>query len=211
MSQAASIIGQHFGRLTVIKRVNNNKWGNACWLCMCICGQSIVIRTSYIKNGHTRSCGCLGKSNALKHGHKRKGKQSKIYISWCHMIQRCTNPNDKRYKDYGGRRITICKRWLKFKNFLEDMGECPPGLTLERENNEKGYYKENCYWATLEQQARNRRSSRIETYNGESKCIAAWAEEYNIPYDVLYQRIYKLGWSMKRALTEPIQRRENEN
>ena len=73
------------------------------------------------------------------------------------MLQRCNNPNSQRYKDYGGRGITVCKRWLKFENFLADMGDRPRGLTLDRKNNDKGYYKRNCHWATYEQQAANKR------------------------------------------------------
>jgi len=80
------------------------------------------------------------------------------------MIQRCTNPKCRRYKDYGGRGITVCTRWLKFENFYADMGECPPGMTLERKDNNKGYYKANCRWATNKEQGNNKRNNRLLTY-----------------------------------------------
>lgn len=123
------------------------------------------------------------------------------------MIQRCGNLNHKQWKNYGGRGITVCERWLKFPNFLEDIGRnWKLGLTLERKDNNKGYYKENCRWATIKQQARNRRNNRLISYNGKTQCLAAWSEEYNILSSTLWARLYKYGWLMEKAITTPIRK-----
>ena len=144
----ADLTGQNFGRLIVIKRVENDKSGNHRWLCRCDCGKEKVIRGSDLKNGHTKSCGCL----KIKHGHTKNGKPDGIYKSWHDIIQRCTNPNCSNYKDYGGRGIMVCEEWLDFLNFEKDMIKgWKPGLTLERENNELGYDKENCEWITVQE------------------------------------------------------------
>lgn len=111
-----NIVGQKFGRLIVIERAEKNQWGNYKWLCKCICGKEKIISGGNLLKGNTQSCGCLQKDIAsiycsnfkLKHGHTIKGKITTTYISWRNMIQRCTNPNDKEYENYGGRGITVC-------------------------------------------------------------------------------------------------------
>lgn len=206
MSKCIDLTGQKFGRLIVVKRVENDKSGNLKWLCQCNCDDKneIIILGGNLVSGHTKSCGCLAKTNALKHGHNRKGKTTRTYRSWHMMIQRCTNPNYSQYKDYGGRKIKIHKRWMKFSNFLIDMCERPLGHTLERRENDKGYCKKNCYWATWEEQARNRRNNRLITCFGKTQLLIEWSEETKIPYFTLRARIYKLGWSLKEALTTPV-------
>ena len=125
------------------------------------------------------------------------------------MKQRCTNPKHKSYENYGGRRITICDRWLNsFENFNEDMGESwKPGLTIERRKNEEGYYPENCYWATRKQQQRNRRNNHLITCFGKTQCISVWSEETGISAPAIRQRL-KLGWLPERALTELVRKRK---
>jgi hypothetical protein len=119
------------------------------------------------------------------------------------MITRCINPNNERYKDYGGRGITVCDRWLKFENFLEDMGECPPGLTLDRIKNNLGYYHGNCHWTTPKQNNRNKRNNHLITFNGKTQCLSAWAEQLNISRTTLWCRINRYNWSIEKALTIP--------
>lgn len=135
----------------------------------------------------------------LRHGMSR----TKTHRSWSSMLGRCLNKNDPSFKDYGGRGITICERWLVFENFLEDMGERPEGHSLDRLDTNGAYTPENCTWSTAKQQCRNRRNNRLVTYNGEEKPVTAWAEECGIEVHTLRNRLDK-GWSVSDALTKPV-------
>lgn len=127
MPRLIDLTGQKFGRLLVIKRVDNNKHGQSMWLCLCSCGIEKIVCGGNLNNGNTQSCRCLNREKInianTTHGHRKNRKMSKTYQSWSNIIQRCTNPNHKYYYNYGGREITVCERWMKFENFLEDMGE----------------------------------------------------------------------------------------
>lgn len=137
----------------------------------------------------------------IKHGHAIRNKHTRTYRSWANMLSRCNNKNDTAYQWYGGRGIQVCSRWSMFENFLMDMGECPSGLTLDRINTNGGYCKDNCRWATNKQQHRNKRSNRLLTHNGETKCVAEWAETVGISQRALANRIDVHGWSVEKALT----------
>ena len=213
MSRIVDITGKYFGRLTILRKVDNDKWGHIRYLCRCKCKNEKIVLKNDLESGRTKSCGCLQKEllvfRSTKHGHTPKGQWSPIYRSWKNMVQRCTNPKNKDYLNYGGRGITVCKQWMEFSNFLEDMGEnWGPGLTLDRINNEKGYYKKNCRWATRNIQNRNSRHNRLITHNGKTQCMAAWAEEIGIFYNTLVCR-FKRGWSPERALAIPAKNMEN--
>lgn len=200
------LIEQKFGRLIAIERALNSKNGRVRWLCQCDCGNKIIVLSYNIKNGTTKSCGCLLKEgNNTKHGYCKKGKRTKIYHIWDNIVQRCTNPNHISYPNYGGRGITICKEWLKFENFLIDMREeWKPRLTIERIKNKEGYCKENCRWATYIEQARNRRNNLYVIHNKKRQLLIELCEEHNMSYKVVYDRIYRYDWSIKEALTTPI-------
>lgn len=126
--------------------------------------------------------------------------------SWRAMHCRCKYPSSKSFRDYGARGIKICERWDQFENFLADMGERPPGKTLGRKNNDGNYEPGNCKWETKSEQERNTRRNRVYVHNGQAKCMAEWAEEYNIPRSVLDGRL-KTGWSFDRAITCPVRPR----
>jgi hypothetical protein len=127
------------------------------------------------------------------------------YVTWEAIKQRCHNPKAVGYKGYGGRGIKVCESWLhSFETFYADMGERPPGRTIERIDNEKGYSKENCRWATKRQQASNRRNTLLISYSGEKKTLTEWSREYGMPRGVLWQRIYNMKWPMEKALTNPV-------
>jgi len=116
------------------------------------------------------------------------------------MIQRCTNPKNPVFSLYGGRGIAVDPNWLIFLNFYDDMGEAPTGLTLERRDNNKGYSKSNCYWATQKAQSRNTRRNHFIEFRGETLCVSAWAEKLGIRPNALQGRLKK--WPLERALTE---------
>jgi len=149
------LTGKTFGRLLVLEHAGKSVRGQSLWLCACACGNKKVMQYSSLMGG-TQSCGCKKKEPNLgttTHGHSR----TRTYRTWTNMKSRCLDENSQAWKNYGGRGITVCERWLKFENFLEDMGFCPEGLEIERMDNDDGYYKENCKWATRSEQQSNRR------------------------------------------------------
>jgi len=179
MIKRNDLTGQRFGKLTVRSRVGRNNQGEATWHCRCDCGGDTLVSTARLRNGNTKSCGCLTNTT-----HGMTG--TKIYETWHSMKKRCNNP---RNKNYGERGISVCERWEKFENFYEDMGDQPEGLTIERIDNGGNYEPENCRWATQAEQTRNtRRSIRIK-YKGEVKCVAEWSRIIGVPKNTLYRRL----------------------
>jgi hypothetical protein len=154
--------GESFGRLTAMADESAFRV-----LCRCVCGVEKSISVYQLRSGRTQSCGCLRKERAtaavVTHGQFRGGRRraaSGTYSSWQSMVNRCTNPTNKNFKEYGGRGITVCDRWRGrdgYSNFVEDMGERPDGMSIERVENSSGYEKSNCRWATPLEQAQNRR------------------------------------------------------
>ena len=122
------------------------------------------------------------------------------------MVQRCTNPKRSSYRHYGERGITVCARWLKFENFLADMGPRPDGLTLERKDNNKGYYKSNCEWASAKRQNRNSRQTRMVQIGSKTKALSDWCELYCISINTVRCRVKKHGWTYVDAITKPVQK-----
>lgn len=221
MGKFIDITGQKFGRLKVIELVRKSNVWQTKWLCECVCKNKRIVLGGNLKNGNTQSCGCLQKeiiqkigSRNIRHGHNKKGKETRTHKSWHCMIQRCTNPNNNNYTNYGRRGITVCERWLKFENFLEDMGERPNNKSIERIKNDLGYNKKNCKWATSKEQNRNTRKNIYVTHNGKTQLLIEWSGETGIPYSILWKRIYMYNWSIQKALTTPAkkykERRHNE-
>ncbi len=206
MSTLIDLTNKLFRRLIVIKRTNNDKQGRSRWLCKCDCGKEIIVSSTHLQSGKTQSCGCLNIDKITKHGHNKNGKQSKTYIVWSHMIQRCTNAYCKEYRYYGSRGIKVCKRWLKFENFLKDMGEAPDRYQIDRIENNKGYYTENCQWVTKKQQMRNKRDNHLITFEGKTRCMAEWSEIFNINYNTLQYRLNH-RWSIQKALITPVRKK----
>ncbi len=154
------LTGMVFGRLSVLERDENSKTGQIRWKCICTCGNIKTVQASNLKNGAAPSCGCL-KKEVLSRKKKRHGMTfSREYHSWQSMRQRCLNTSHKSWDDYGGRGIKICPEWLNsFEQFYQDMGPRPEETTLEREDVNGHYCKENCVWATHRTQAQNRRNT----------------------------------------------------
>ena len=153
-------------------------------------------------SGNTRSCKCLLKEKVKERVTTHGFSSTPTYHVWEHMIQRCTNPKDKRFKAYGGRGITVCKRWHTFINFLEDMGEKPEHLSIERVNNNKGYSPDNCKWATRKEQNSNTRRNRLITHNKETHTLSEWAAIKNKNYQTLRARLNRSKWPIEMALEE---------
>jgi hypothetical protein len=187
-------ISAKFGLLTVVSRAENDRFGRSRWNCRCECGNEHIAALFRMKSGHTKSCGCLKGADA-KHGMRHTA----TYNSWCAMKQRCNYPGSDEYSNYGGRGIKVCERWNDFATFLADMGERPEGHTIERKDTDGDYEPENCIWATMAQQQRNRRSTILVERNGVTKCVKDWCEELGLNPDVVYGRIRR-GAAPEEAL-----------
>jgi len=166
-----NIGNEPFGRLTAIEHTGQrNRHGQSLWLCKCECGNKIVVAGNDLRTGHTKSCGCLQRDTVRKlsavHGHRPGIAPSPTYVTWGNMIQRCENTKHPDYRLYGGRGIAVCAEWHNFKNFLTDMGERPPGRSIDRYPNGSGNYEPgNCRWATAKEQTNNRRPTSEWRFN----------------------------------------------
>lgn len=164
MGKRKELAGQRFGKLVVVKSTGKNTAGRYLWECICDCGKHIVLRSDLLRRGISDNCGCLTKEKmsrwGLKHGKTINGNPNgnTTYVSWKGMKQRCCNPNSDQYHYYGARGVTVCDRWINsFENFLEDMGERPEGLTLDRIDSNGNYEPGNCRWADYYIQNNNKR------------------------------------------------------
>lgn len=181
----------------ITKRKNGRKQTTKRGLYKCHCGKEFI---SFINNiPKVKGCGC---GQPFRHGY---GKCSEN-LTWLSMKNRCYDKNASGYNHYGGRGITVCDRWLEhegFKNFIEDMGMKPTAKhSLDRINVNNAYCKENCRWATQEEQSNNRRNNIVLTYNNDSKNLLEWSKIVGISTELLRAR-YKHGWSIKDILTIP--------
>jgi hypothetical protein len=145
----------------------------------------------------------------FKHGHAQGEKYTPEYSSWKHAKQRCYNPKHESYPNYGGRGITMCEPWLlSFEIFLEDMGPCPIGCTLDRIDTNGNYEPDNCKWSTKKEQDRNRRTNKVYTVQGVTGCVVELCEHFGIDIRLFYNRRKQDGWSVEKSLTEPIRQAE---
>ena len=204
-----NLTGKRFGKLVVIKTAGKTKNGAYLWQCKCDCGNEIIANVGNLKNGHTKSCGCLRvdrcKTNFTKHGLEH----TRLYGIWSDMRLRCYDEKNIAYHRYGGRGITICDEWKNDVKAFYDWAAAngyKDSLTIDRIDNDGNYCPENCRWATVKEQASNRRSNILVTHNGKTQTMKEWAHEVGTPYKVVWARMQKLGWSAERALTEPVKK-----
>ena len=192
--------GVRYGLLVGVKDVGPNNHGKRLWLFHCDCGSQKRICAADVKNGRVVSCGCFNKHNARVRATVHGGCGTAEYRSWGLMKDRCGNPKNKHYADYGGRGITVCKRWREdYAAFLSHIGRKPsPDHSIDRIDNDGNYEPDNVRWATPMEQSGNKRNNRWITYNGRTQILADWAREIGINESSLRERLEK--WTLKRAL-----------
>lgn len=191
MSRPIDLTGQRFGRLVVIGRVENSTDGRARWTCACDCGNKCVVVGTKLRSGEKKSCGCLMRE--WQHtSHSSHGmSDSRLYSIWRSMRNRCKNPGDRHYKDYGGRGIKVCNEWeSSFTAFLTWAVQAgyQDGLTIDRIDVNGDYSPQNCQWATRLEQSRNKRNSRLLELCGETKTLSEWAEITGVSLNLISGR-----------------------
>ena len=200
------LTGMVFGRLTVLCIAESKQGDKYKWVCKCECGNITEKVGSDIKNGTTRSCGCLAKEVSSARATTHGMSNTKEYYAWKSMIERCNRKGHEYYHKYGGRGIVVCEEWLNgFSAFLRDMGKAPTKEhSLERIDNDGNYEPSNCKWGTKQEQSQNRSNTVWIEYNGETKCLSEWARIVGVSRQTFGHRVIKFG--IELAMTMPLGR-----
>ena len=211
MGKFKDLTGLSFGRWAVLSKTNipnGTKFRGSHWLCQCSCGTQRVVRGLSLASGKSKSCGCLNKeilsAMLVKRNTTHGLRYSRTYSIWESMKKRCRDPKNASYRYYGAIGITVCDRWIgRFENFLDDMGECPEGMSIDRIDTNSGYFKENCRWADATTQSNNRNYNRRITHNGETLTHAQWGRKLGGSVSLVPMRL-ACGWSETQAVTIPV-------
>lgn len=203
MNAKINITGERYGRLVAINRlIIPNK--RSTWVFKCDCGEEIQRLLEHVRQGTTKSCGCLKidrtRERSITHGHSVGRKASRTLSAYQKAKERCYNPNIERYPQYGGRGIVMSDEWRKsFTTFLEDMGECPPKMSLDRIDVNGNYEKGNCRWVTSAQQARNRTDNVFVSHGGKEVILKDFATIMGVKYKTLHARVKYKGQTPHEA------------
>lgn len=191
------LTGQRFNMLTVLGLDSRKP---VYWKCKCDCGGETRVTTGNLRQGKVKSCGCLSHIGNTKHNMHN----TKLYSKYSGMLRRCNNKNEKSYKNYGGRGISVCPEWshsfMSFYHWAINNGY-QDGLTIDRIDNNGNYCPENCRWVDNKTQSNNRRSNRIYTMDGKTQNLSQWCKEYDMDYSRVRNRILKNGWPFEEAIT----------
>lgn len=198
--------GDRYGRWTIIEEVKRARGqkGSRHFMCVCDCGTTRRVSLSHMKQGLSKSCGCLSVEVSTQKATKHGLSYNPMYGVWEDMIRRCTNPKYPRFDDWGGRGITVCREWMIFEKFViwgESSGY-KVNLLIERIDNDEGYSPDNCKWATMKEQGNNRRNNRLVTHLDETLTVTQWADRIGISHSGMCYRL--IHWDLPRALKAPI-------
>jgi len=194
--------GQKFGRLLVLSRAASDPKGNARWLCSCDCGNSKSVLGQSLRIGVTVSCGCYHSEAVSKRARTHGSSATRGYGAWSGMIQRCTNPNSKKWHRYGGRGIEVCAQWRTYEGFHADMGDRPDWASIDRINNDGNYEPSNCRWATAREQQNNMSTNHHISVCGDVMTIAEAGRRFGVKTETIRGRI-RSGWAEDRAAQQP--------
>lgn len=204
-------LGKRYGRLTTLSETKN-RLNQTAIICVCDCGNEVIVTPSDLRRGHTTSCGCYHKEmmrdRQYRHGdagnhHGDSG--TRLYHTWLGMKRRCFNKNDWAYQYYGARGIEVCEEWLNYQVFKEWAlsNGYNDELTIERKNNDGNYEPSNCVWIPFEEQGKNRRNRHELTFNGKTLSIREWEKELGYRRGTIRNRI-NYGWDIEKILTTPV-------
>lgn len=208
MANLINLIGKKYGRLTVISLNRRDDRRIYHWNCICDCGAHKIVRGWELRCGNTQSCGCFQLERVTKHGHARLHKpETKEYKCWKNMKSRCLNPGAVGYKNYGGRGIKICDRWLNsYENFFEDVGFAPTDKhSIDRIETNGNYEPGNCRWATKKEQINNQRKSILIKLGDETKSLTEWCRQFNVKYSTAHSRIWTGKMTPEQSILFSIQ------
>lgn len=214
--KANNLVGQRFSRLVVVERAANLAGNpNSRWLCRCDCGGTCIVFAPNLRNGNTKGCGCLQHPPEERIIAGDAPTKHPLYSRWQEMIDRCTKPNRASFRHYGGRGITVCDRWLNgdgnrfgFICFVEDMGGCPDGFTLDRINNNGNYEPGNCRWASDDEQGQNRRTTKLSAEavrairTSAGVPLAELASSYGVSAATIHAVLTNRSWKNQPAMGE---------
>lgn len=203
MSRSIDLTGQRFGKLIAIRCVGTTKARQAIWRCKCDCGNEADIRSSCLRNGDTRSCGCLQRIISKEVNTKHGEAHSRLYSIWSAMKCRCDNPNNQAFEHYGARGIAVCDEWQEYTNFRDwaIANGYNDELSIDRIDVNGNYSPDNCRWITMKEQSNNRRSNHLISFDGETHTLKEWAVIKGLKYGTLSSRINRYHWSIEKALT----------
>lgn len=208
MKSNIAITNCRYGRLTAVKRVENDKYNHKQWLCRCACGNEIVVLQSSLISGRTRSCGCYYKDTRQTSARTHGQSKTRLFHIWTEMLARCKYQSRNDYQYYGGKGIKVCEEWQAFENFAKWAQEngYTENLTIDRIDTDGDYTPANCRWATRQTQMNNTTRNRVVTVNGVSKTLAEWSRENKIKYHTIQDRLAR-GWNETDAVTKQVKRK----
>ena len=207
MGKLKDLSGAIFGKLTVIKRIEDHYYPNGrhdvAYLCRCQCGREVEVLGIHLRSGHTQSCGCFRKETTRQNRTKHGATNDPLYSTWKNIKGRCYNPNNPSYAYYGGRGIQVCEEWqhdyLKFAEWATSNGY-DPQLSIDRIDFNGNYEPSNCRWVGQEVQSNNTRRNIFITFNNETHTVKEWSQLLKISYSCLWSRL-KRGWPHDKALS----------